>query len=241
MLHNLYIKKERMNLLLELIFPHRYLSHSHGNETLVSPSSWLWKSQAMSLYGFFLKIYLYVLIFGCLWSSLWCPPGIFAMARVLLASCDSWAAEKSVCGSENPVYRERSLRVLQLEKACTLHQRPSVAKKATIITEGAEAQHDGKRGRSCEVRGRHCNFAATSRSMPGATEAGRGKERLPSKGAWPCWHLGQTSGLPNYERIDRMLLHSCNRMFCYKNPRNDSIHHAPPLPTPLRGVLCLTF
>lgn len=170
-----------MNLLLELIFPHRYLSHSHGNETLVSPSrwGWLWKSQTMSLYGFFLKIYLYLFIFGCLWSSLWCPPGIFAMARVLLSSCDPWAAEKSVHSSENPVYCKTSLRALQLEKACALHQKPSVAKKT--ITEGAEAQHDGKRGRSCEDRERHCNFAATSWSLPGATEAGRGKERFTSR------------------------------------------------------------
>ena len=69
-LESSYRKKERMNLLLELIFPHMYLLHSHGNETLVSPSrwGWLWKSQAMSLCGFFLKISIYLFIFGCIWS-----------------------------------------------------------------------------------------------------------------------------------------------------------------------------
>lgn len=168
-----------MNLLLELIFPHMYLLHSHSNETLVSASRWeqLWKSQAMSLYGFFLKICVYLFIFGCIWSSLWCPPGIFAMAHVLLSSCDLWAPEKSVHGSENPVYCKRSLWALQLEKACALHQRPSVAKR-TIIT---QRHTDGKRGRSCDDKGRHCNLAATSRSMPGAAEAGRGKERFSSR------------------------------------------------------------
>jgi len=75
-------------------------------------------------------------LFICFWLHLasWCSPGIFAMARVFLSICDSWAPEKSTHGNENPVYRKRSLWALQLEKACTLHQRPSVAKN-TIITQ----------------------------------------------------------------------------------------------------------
>ena len=49
----------------------------------------------------------YLFIYFWLHLVSWCSPGIFAMACVVLSSCDSWAPEKSVHGNEPCVPQEK--------------------------------------------------------------------------------------------------------------------------------------